>query len=73
MSRQTKTPQQRAQEALDVEVRRVARLTAKRKALKAELDAVDTERDQAIVRRDYLAQHPDLQQNPTTTTGDTPA
>lgn len=40
------------------------RLTDKRDALRAELDDVDRERDQAVVRRDFLSGHPDLVGDP---------
>lgn len=69
MTRQSKTPQQRAQEALDVAKRATLRLNRKRDALQEELVHIEAELDAAVVRRDYLAQHPDLQQNTTTTTG----
>lgn len=73
MARTPKTPRQRAQEALAVEERRVKRLTQRAKTLQAELDAINNERDLAIVRRDYLKKHPDLVPElipPTTSTGD---
>lgn len=60
MTRKAKTPGQRAQEALDVEERRVTKLTKQRDRLRTELDAVSAERDRAVVRRDYLKQNPDL-------------
>lgn len=71
MTRQSKTPRQRAQEALAPEERRVKRLTDKRQALAAELDAVDAEHEQAVVRRDYLANHPDLGATTPSTTNPT--
>lgn len=58
--RQSKTPRQRAQEALDVEERRVARLTEKADGLKQDLAEVALELGQATARRDFLAGHPDL-------------
>lgn len=72
MTRQNKTPRQRAEEALAVANRAVQRLGARKATLREELDAITAEHDQAVVRRDYLREHPDLKQNPTTTsTGDT--
>jgi hypothetical protein len=60
MTRQPKSPHQRAVEALAVEERRVKRLTEKADRLRAELADVEAERDTAEVRRAYYAQHPDL-------------
>lgn len=68
MTRQQKTPRQRAQEQLEVAERLVARLTDKRATLRAEFAAIDAEHAAAVARRDHLKQHPDLQQTPTTTT-----
>jgi uncharacterized protein YlxW (UPF0749 family) len=73
--RTKKTPAQRAQEALDVEQRRVDRLTAKREAItKARTDAVqkgtsdlailEPELQAAIERRDWCAESPDLPKQP---------
>ena len=77
MSRQTKTPRQRAEEALAVANRAVVRLDRKVDALTAELAGLRREHTAAIARRDHLATHPDLQpetqQHPTTPTGDTTA
>ena len=74
MTRKQKTPRQRAEEALAVEERRVKKLDAKAKALRADLQAVEREHRQAIARRDYLRTNPDLQPQPgttrTPTTGD---
>lgn len=64
MSRNTKTPARRAQEALDLASRHVARLTAKWERLAAEAADVEIELTAAKVRRDYLAQHPDLDDGP---------
>lgn len=69
MTRQTKTPKQRAEEQLATAKRVAARLDRKRDALQEELAAITRELDAALARRDYLAKHPDLQQNTTTTTG----
>jgi hypothetical protein len=60
MTRQSKSPRQRAEEALAIAERAVKRLAAKKTALAADLDAITKEHDQAVVRRDYLAAHPDL-------------
>lgn len=72
MTRKSKTPRQRAEEALAVAERHVKRLTDKAAALRKELDAISRERDQAVVRRDYLKTHPDLTNTTTrpTPTGD---
>ena len=71
MSRQTKTPRQRAEEALAIEERRVERLTAQWTKSRAETERLAHERDDAMRRRDYLRQHPDLQHTTTaTSTGD---
>ena len=70
MTRQTKTPRQRAEEALAIAERAVKRLGEKKAALRADLDAITREHDAAVVRRDYLANHPDLGRGarPTSTT-----
>lgn len=60
MTRQTKTPRQRAQEALDVADRLVTKLTKKAKTLRTDLEDVEREQRAAVARRDYLKQHPDL-------------
>ena len=60
MSRNTKTPAQRAQEALELAGRHVERLTTKWERLTDEAETVEAELTAAKVRRDYLAQHPDL-------------
>jgi hypothetical protein len=70
MTRQRKTPRQRAEEALAVATRNAKRLQAQHTALAAEAERVGKERDAAFRRRDYLAQHPDL---PQPTHGDTTA
>ena len=70
MTRQQKTPRQRAEEALAVEERRVRKLDTKAKALRAELDAVERAQRAATARRDYLEKHPDLQQPTTAGTAD---
>lgn len=58
--RQKKTPGQRAEEALAVANRAVIRLDKKIDVLQTELVAVEREHRDAIRRRDYLAQNPDL-------------
>lgn len=69
MTRQAKTPTQRAEEQLAVANRAVVRLDHKADALRADLVVVEAEQRAAIARRDYLAQHPDLPQStaPSTT------
>lgn len=71
MTRQAKTPRQRAEEQLATAERAVKRLTDKAKALRADLELVDRERDQAVVRRDYLATNPDLGRGARPTSTDT--
>lgn len=58
--RVTKTPAQRAQEALDVAQRSVTRLEARKSVAEKELADINAELEPAVRRRDYLAQHPDL-------------
>jgi hypothetical protein len=60
MTRQTKTPRQRAAEALASANRTVVRLDRKLDALKVELATVEREHTDALRRRDYLASNPDL-------------
>jgi len=60
VTRQQKTPRQRAQEQLDVEERRVKKLAAKRSHLQGELNKAVAELEDATRRRDYLKKHPDL-------------
>lgn len=77
MTRQQKTPRQRAEEQLATAERAADRLKTRRDTLLAELADVQDEYDAAVARRDFLANHPDLgQQGPSTTatttsTGDT--
>ena len=66
-TRGTKTPAQRAQEALDVAERRVTKLDAALQKLIQEQRAVAAELEDAARRRDYAALNPDLPQ-----TTDTP-
>ena len=70
MTRQTKTPRQRAEEQLAVADRQEKRLRQKARELRAQLDDLEREHRAAIARRDHLATHPDLKQN-TTSTGAT--
>lgn len=70
MTRQTKTPRQRAEEALAIADRAHDRLTTKARDLRSELEDVEREQRAALARRDHLAQHPDLQQHPTNQAGD---
>lgn len=58
--RQVKTHRQRAQEALDVATRAVARLSTQQERLEAELQGVSEQLATAVRRRDFLAQSPDL-------------
>jgi hypothetical protein len=60
MTRQQKTPAQRAQEALDLEERRVTKLGAKKAKAQTELDDLTRQHDAAVARYDYLRLHPDL-------------
>lgn len=69
MTRQAKTPRQRAEEALAVAERHVTRLTKKVARTRADLEVLEDEWKAAQARRDHLKTHPDL--TPTTThTGD---
>lgn len=65
MTRQTKTPRQRAEEALAVAERKVKRLAAEKATLRHDLDQVTADHDLAVIRRDYLKAHPDLAVPPT--------
>ncbi len=58
--RTTRTPAERAQEALDRQGRVVARLTEKYERLTDEAARVDDELSAARKRHAYLSQHPDL-------------
>lgn len=60
MSRQQKTPRQRAEEALAVAQRRVERLTTQRDKAQSALSAVATELDEAKARLDYARKDPAL-------------
>jgi len=64
MTRQTKTPQQRAEEALGVAQRLVARLRAQREKHQAAIKQLDAEIEAAVTRLDYLAVNPDLLPEP---------
>lgn len=67
MTRQAKTPKQRAEDALGIASRRVVALDRKVDGLRTQLAKADREHRDAITRRDYLAKHPDLDTTPTTT------
>lgn len=60
MTRRTKTPKERAEEALAAAQRRVARLGGTRARLETDLTIVRAEHEAAIKRRDYLATDPAL-------------
>ena len=66
MARQTKTPRQRAEEALGVAERRYRRAIATRNRLASDLADAETEVSEATELRAYAKQHPALQ-NPTNT------
>jgi hypothetical protein len=72
VTRQRKSPRQRAEEALGVANRAVIALDKKVDRLAADLAVARRELETATRRRDYLAQHPDLPQHPTTTTLEEP-
>jgi hypothetical protein len=63
-TRKQRTPRERAQDDLDIEVRKVEALVTRRDRLKAELGPVEEELESAVRRRDFLAGHPDLQGPP---------
>ena len=64
MTRTTKSPKQRAEEALAVAERRVERLVERQRALAAEYQAIgDLVRD-AVTRRNYLAADPARSDDP---------
>lgn len=73
--KQRKTPAQRAQEQYDTATRIADRLKDQAKKARAEATRLEQERDAAIARRDFLAQHPDLptQKKTDTTSGGTTA
>lgn len=60
MTRQMRTPAERAIAALGVEQRRVEKLEAKLAAIRSATAEVVAELKAATKRRDYLAQNPDL-------------
>ena len=62
MTRQAKTPRQRAEEALAVADRLVSRLEKKRDELTTDLRVIERELVSQVARRDHLANHPDLPQ-----------
>lgn len=61
MTRQQKTPKQRAEETLAVAQRRCDRLTRDANRLRTELDNVENDLADAITRRDYAKADPALQ------------
>jgi hypothetical protein len=71
MTRQTKTPKQRAEEALGVAQRRHAKAIAAEKAARAVLNAACDERAEAEQLHDYAKKHPALQATPTETPNST--
>lgn len=71
MTRQTKTPRQRAEETLAVAQRRHARLVTEAIRLKKKTDALDRELAEAEARLTYAQQDPAL--NNATTPGGTTA
>lgn len=62
MTRQTKTPRQRAEEALNVADRKVTRLKATVGRLEVDLKTAKADLLAEQRRRNYLAQSPDLPQ-----------
>lgn len=64
--RQSKTPKQRAEEAVGVLERRLTKLSTKRADMVAEREAIDTEINATEARLAYAKQNPDLS-TPTTT------
>jgi len=68
MTRQKKTPRQRAEEALAVAERRVRRLTTARDTHRNALAVIQADLEEETKRRDYLARNPDLPPISTTTT-----
>jgi hypothetical protein len=60
MVRTPKSPERRAQEALDVAMRRLTKARTRRDQLKLDLGAAEAEVTAAEKRRDYVAQNPDL-------------
>jgi hypothetical protein len=71
VTRQHKTPKQRAQEQLDVAKRAAEKLVRQRNDAQAQLDRLALEAAAAVARRDYLAAHPDLQDTSTTASSTT--
>lgn len=73
MTRQSKTPRQRAEEQLATAERAVTRLTRKYEHDSGALTLLHAELRDAERRRDYLAKNPDLPQQPDTDTNPTGA
>lgn len=69
MTRQTKTPAQRAQETVDALQRRLTKLRDKARAAREEAEAHDHAAQETQARLDYALKNPDLpaQPKPTTT------
>lgn len=63
MTRQRRDPAEKAQEALDVALRRAAKLDARRRALEAEVESLLAEQASAHADVEYLAQNPHLKQS----------
>lgn len=66
MTRQQKTPRQRAEETLAAAKRRVTRIEKQTAAAQATYAALVTELAEAEARLDYAHQDPALKQSPTT-------
>jgi len=64
-TRRTKTPAQRAQEAVDVLERRIARLVDKADAARRDVQAIDDEIAENERRLAYARSNPDLSTTPT--------
>lgn len=71
MTRQTKTPRQRAEDASAIADRRYKRAVVTRDRLASELKDVEAEVEEATALRTYAKQHPALKNTttPTNTTG----
>jgi chromosome segregation ATPase len=65
MSRQRKTPAQRAQEALGVAQRRVTSITKKLHHAKEEVQTLEAELEEAELRLEYVQRNPDLPEQQT--------
>lgn len=65
MTRQTKTPKQRAEEQLGIAERRLTKALARRNGLAQELAAAELELEEATAFRRYATNHPALKQSTT--------